>query len=76
MKKYLMTLRVEVTCPEDSSHPENTISRQTVLKSLLRVGRGSFGYAICDPNNSGALTASMVIIDAEFDPCPCCGGTK
>jgi hypothetical protein len=71
-----MTLRVEVTCPEDTLYPEKTISRQAVMKSLIRVGANGGGYAVVDPDNPRALTANMKIVSAEFDPCPCCGSTN
>jgi regulatory protein YycH of two-component signal transduction system YycFG len=71
MKTYSLTLKVQISCPEDTQTPENTIQPETLLESLRESN-----YAISDRKNYRARTASMKVLEVKFDSCPCCGKPK
>lgn len=72
-RKYRMTLKVEITCPEDPKDPKKTITPDQITAALLPK-KGYGGYAVCGPRTD-QLTADMKILEAEFTPVGCehCG---
>jgi hypothetical protein len=75
MPRYKLQLKAEIVVPERDGQPELTITPAEIRESLLKTAKDTNGYAVCAPNMTSKLTATLHVTSVKFEPITCehCG---